>query len=127
MTIRSITLLSAQKRVEKERKEFLHAQRIRLANYKTLLHNNTAARELILEILDYTGFNAVTRTADNQLFMAEGRRQVGREIIDLLYAIDPLLYAELIKQRGKQDGRSNHDDTTGTADDNSADDDPADE
>jgi len=92
---------------------------IKLANYENLLHNNVIAQDLLWDVLDMTGFNSIHHNPDNTLILAEGKRHVGYEIIDLLNEIDPMLYPTLIIQRGKRHGYREHDPDAGLDDNES--------
>lgn len=104
-TVRSIDeTLSMQHQLSRE---YERDRKIRLANYELLLHNNRTARDLLWDILNFTGFNSVTSAIDNSIFVSEGRRQVGADIISLLNEIDPRLYPTIILEKGTQNAARN--------------------
>lgn len=102
------TIVQSQDEQLRSLRDFEKQRKIELANYAIVLQN-VSTRKLVLEIFSYTGFYDVNAACDNTTFMAEGRRHVGQQIIELLNEIDDELYIQLLKdninqQRGEDDG-----------------------
>ena len=85
----------------RETSENQRDQKIKLANFAKALHDKST-RELVWEILGFTGLYNVNTACDNTVFMTEGSRKVGLQILDLLFEIDPGIYTKMILEHKPQ-------------------------
>jgi hypothetical protein len=85
--------------------EFQKYRKVDIQNYKTLLEKSTVAKKLVWEILSYANFYNVNQSTDSSVQYTEGKRAVGKEIIELLNEISPSCYPKLMLEMGENYGR----------------------
>lgn len=112
-----VQLMAEQKRQDSE---FQKNRRIEIKNFKLLLERDPTARKLVWEILSYCNFYNVNQSTDSSVQYTEGKRSVGKEIIELMSEISPSLYPKLMLEIGDYDGRRDNPRSTRDSTDDTA-------